>query len=172
MNITNQTTNAAGAMQPADTITDSAITDAGHDIDTAGAVRALCAHLDCQPDEIRLTPWQHYGMPNYACPGGEYAIGNDAEADSAVAGYVRDSIWAFNASFLASFTGLPEEMFSGMQDKCEGANDAFLTCVERADGGLDAFVAEAVSADGRGHFLSGYDGEENEEGEFFIYRTN
>jgi hypothetical protein len=172
MNQTQTQTNAAGAMQPADTITDSAITDAGHDIDTAAQVRALCAHLDCQPDELTLERYDHYGLPVYSLGRQEYAIGNDAEADSAVAGYVRDSIWAFNASFLASFTGLPEEMFAGMQGKCEGANDAFLTCVERTEGGFDAFVEEAVSADGRGHFLSGYDGEENEEGEFYIYRTN
>jgi len=153
-------------------ITDNTITDAGHEPSTIPQVRALCAHLDCQPDELTLETYENYGLPVYSMGRQEYAIGTDSEADAAVAENIKDSIWAFNASFLASFTGLPEEMFSGMQDKCEGANDAFLTCVERAEGGLDAFISEAVSADGRGHFLSGYDGEENEEGEFYIYRTN
>ena len=153
-------------------ITENTITDAGHDADTIPQVRALCAHLDCQPDELTLETYEEYGLSVYSFGRQEYALGTDAEADSAIAEHIKDSIWAFNASFLASFTGLPEEMFSGMQDKCEDANDAFLTCVERAKGGLDAFVAKAVGADGRGHFLSCYDGEENEEGEFYIYRTN
>lgn len=102
----------------------------------------------------------------------EYLVLTDDEADEKAAEYIRDSVWAFNASFLASFTDMPQEMFEAAQGKCEGANDAVLQCIERADGGLAAFVEEAISADGRGHFLSSYDGEENEEGEFYIYRTN
>lgn len=35
-----------------------------------------------------------------------------------------------------------------------------------------ACVADAIRCDGRGHFLSQYDGEEVEAGEFFIYRLN
>ncbi len=40
----------------------------------------------------------------------------------------------------------------------------------------DEFVSQAISADGRGHFLNTYDGNENEqtiEGTtFYIYRMN
>lgn len=153
-------------------ITDQLILAAGHDAGDLSKVRALCAHLDCQPGEVTPERYDHHGLSIYSAPGGEYAIGTDEEADDAATDYIRDSVWAFNASFLASYTDLPEEMFAGMQDKCEGANDAFLTCIERAEGGLAGFVEEAVSADGRGHFLSPYDGEENEEGDFFIYRIN
>ena len=71
---------------------------------------------------------------------------------------------------------LPEclaEALEAMQSqKCEGANDAILALIEKTDGGLEGFVEDAISADGRGHFLSSYDGEENEEGDFFIYRIN
>jgi hypothetical protein len=102
----------------------------------------------------------------------EYLVLTDSEADEKAKEYIRDSVWAFRASFLAYYTDLPEEMFSGIQDKCESANDAILTCIERAPGGLDGFVSEAISADGRGHFLSQYDGDENEVGEFYIYRLN
>lgn len=102
----------------------------------------------------------------------EYLVLTDSEADQKAAEYIKDSVWAFNASFLASFCDMPEEMFTAVQDKCEGANDAVLNCIERADGGLKAFVEEAISADGRGHFLSQYDGNENEEGDYFIYRVN
>ena len=37
---------------------------------------------------------------------------------------------------------------------------------------MDEFIEDAISSDGRGHFLSPYDGEENEEGDYFIYRIN
>jgi hypothetical protein len=39
-------------------------------------------------------------------------------------------------------------------------------------GKFNDFADEAISADGRGHFLSGYDGNENEQDGFYIYRTN
>ncbi len=102
----------------------------------------------------------------------EYLVLTDNEADERAADYIKDSLWAFNASFLAGYCDMPEEMFKALQDKCEDANEAFLTCIERADGGLAGFIEEAISADGRGHFMSSYDGEENEAGEFYIYRVN
>ncbi len=156
-------------------ITDQFITEAGHDIDTAEQVRALCAHLDCHPEDIALTPWEHYGLANYAGCGGEYAIGTDAEADSAVTEHIKDSVWVFNTPFILEQCNLPSELAKPIGEwqasECESANDALLALVEKCTT-LESFTEAAVSADGRGHFLSGYDGEENEEGEFFIYRTN
>lgn len=102
---------------------------------------------------------------------GDWLIYDDAEADDAVAEYIKQSLWAFNASFLSRRTDLPEEIFTALQDKCEGANDAFLALVEKHDS-LDDFVDAAVSADGRGHFLSSYDGEEIEHSDFYLYRVN
>lgn len=107
----------------------------------------------------------------------EYLVLTDSEADKRAAEYIEDSLWAFNSSFLSDFTGLPEEMFKAVQDKCEGANDAILQCIKQVKDqsmvdGIDLFIEQAISADGRGHFMSSYDGEENEEGEYYIYRTN
>ena len=152
-------------------ITDNQITEAGHDLESAGQVRALCAHLDCEPDDLALETYDHYGLALYAHGSRNYAIGTDAEADAACADYCKDSAWAFNASFLAGLTDLPEELFSALSEKCENGNDAVVRILEKTCG-LEKFVAQAVSADGRGHFLSGYDGNENEEGEFYIYRIN
>jgi hypothetical protein len=165
-------------MKTQNKITDAALIEAGFNDETEqNQVRALCAFLDCEPEDLSKLDYNHYGaLSIYKIGAREYAIGTDEEADKAAANYIEDSIWAFNASFLASFTGLPEEMFSGMQDKCEGANDAFKTCVELAKGGMAAFVSEAISADGRGHFMSSYDGEENDVEingtRFYIYRIN
>jgi hypothetical protein len=138
--------------------------------------RAVAKAADCKPSELERERWEHYGLASYALGGQSYAIGTDEEADEAAAEYIKNTLWAFNPSFLATQTDLPEEVFTAMQDKCEDANETFLTLVERSDDGLEGLVDEAISADGRGHFLSGYDGEEREvtiDGTtFYVYRTN
>ena len=53
----------------------------------------------------------------------------------------------------------------------DAAHGAILALIHKC-GNFDSFVQHAIAADGRGHFLSSYDGEENEAGEFFVYRTN
>jgi hypothetical protein len=113
---------------------------------------------------------------SFSCGREEYLVLTDEEADEAVEEYIKDSLWAFNASFILDCCGLPhsggEESLKTMQEKsCEGANDFILALVEKTCG-LQEFVEEAIAADGRGHFLSSYDGEEVEEGDYFIYRTN
>lgn len=105
--------------------------------------------------------------------GKTYLVLTDDEADKKATDYIRESLWAFNADFLAFYTGMPTEMFEAVQPQCEGANDAVIRCVERA-GSVEDFAAQAIRADGRGHFLSPYDGREDEEtvdGEtYYIYR--
>lgn len=102
-----------------------------------------------------------------------YLVLTDEEADEKAADYIRESLWAFNADFLASYTGMPAEMFEAVQPQCEGANDAIMQCVERT-GSVEDFAQQAVRADGRGHFLSPYDGREDEETvddeTYYIYR--
>jgi hypothetical protein len=102
----------------------------------------------------------------------DYLVLTDEEADEKAKENIKQSAWAFNASFLADFTDLPEEVFTAMQDKCESSNDTVLKLIERSEGGFDRFVEEAIDADGRGHFMNSYDGKEAEEGKFFIYRMN
>jgi hypothetical protein len=112
----------------------------------------------------------------------DYLCLTDEEADEKVKEYIKGSVWAFNADFIVDQTGLPyesAEMIKAYQEKCEGANDTILALIEKC-GSFDDFCSAAVSADGRGHFISSYDGEENEEtitveGEnytFYIYRQN
>lgn len=173
-------------------ITDDQITDAGHNIDDAAKIRALCAFLDCAPDDLKCESYDHYGLSLYSMGSNSYAVGTDEEAQEACGKYVADTIWAFNASFILSECGLPGELEDAIkafqEDKCEDANDALLAlvekCVKDASGkeGVEAFTESAISADGRGHFLNPYDGNEEEQsvdmGEkenpvtFYIYRTN
>ncbi len=107
-----------------------------------------------------------------------YIVLTDEEADEMAANYIKDSLWAFNASFLASETGYPEEIFTAMQNKCEDANDAIYSLIDsnKSDTDINSFIEAAISADGRGHFMSSYDGNENEQSingaYFYIYRMN
>lgn len=104
----------------------------------------------------------------------DYLVLTDEEANEKAAEYIKDSLWAFNASFLYSQTNVPTEMFEALQanGKCEDNNDTIYNCIDDMEG----FVEAAISADGRGHFMSSYEGHENEEtvqGEtFYIYRLN
>lgn len=109
----------------------------------------------------------------------DYLVLTDDEADEQAKEYIKESLWAFNTSFILGECGLDlsgEDSLKHMQEKsCEGANDFILSLVEKTCG-LESFVDSAISADGRGHFLSPYDGEENEINVngtmYFIYRIN
>lgn len=135
---------------------------------------ALARHLDCDPESLILENHDHCGLEVYSSGSQEYAIGTDDEANKAARENIEQSIWAFNASFILSACGLPMELEDGLkawqEKECEGCNDDLLRMVNRLAG--DSFFESAISADGRGHFMSSYDGEENEEGGFYIYRIN
>lgn len=92
---------------------------------------------------------------------GDYEIKSYQEAEEQVAEYIKESIWAFRASFLAGFLGCPVEAVEAIQanDKCEDNNQVFLAWLSDTDNDLKDFIEEAIAADGLGHFLSSYDGE-------------
>ena len=110
---------------------------------------------------------------------GDYTVLTDEEADEQCAEYIKDSLWAFNSDFILSECGLDlsgADSLRTMQEKsCESANDFVLSLVEKTCG-IESFIESAVSADGRGHFMSSYDGEEIEaqiDGQYlYIYRVN
>ena len=113
-----------------------------------------------------------YGLAVYSVGGCEYAIGTDEEATEAAKEAIRQSVWAFNADFLSGYMAggeLSADDITRLRgDRCEDCNDAFLKLIDD----FDDFSDDAISADGRAHFLSTYDGEEMEEGDYFIYRIN
>jgi len=107
---------------------------------------------------------------------GKHIVLTDEEADEKAAEYIKYSLWAFNAGFIIQHSKLPyeaEEMIQAYQEKeCESANDTIKALITN----IDNFISDAISADGRGHFMSSYDGKENEvkvlDTTFFIYRIN
>jgi hypothetical protein len=100
----------------------------------------------------------------------EYRVLTNREANKACAEYIKQSLWAFNPGFLTLMTGFDSIIFEALAEKYEKANDAILTLIKRSCG-FDEFVKAAVSADGRGHFLATYDGEENYCDGYYIYRV-
>jgi len=134
------------------------------------------------PDAIELDH-DIYGLWTVRIDGCEYAIGTDAECDAAVSDNIKESVWAFNASFLVQHIGMSipslsdvlESGIRALQEKQrEGCNQEIFDAISD----FPEFVKDAVRADGRGHFLSHYDGEEIELGKdangdnIYAYRTN
>lgn len=138
---------------------------------------ALVAFLDdgTEVDDLSAPSWDSSGTV-FEIGQREYLVLTDDEATSEAHEYIEESLWAFNASFLIGFMpdGITEAALQGIAEaSCEDASPIFKALIE-AGKGLVAFNAEAIAADGRGHFLSRYDGEENENDDatLFIYRTN
>lgn len=106
--------------------------------------------------------------------GSEFLVLTDTEANEIAQAYIADSLWAFNAEFILEACGLDSgsnvtcSLRQMQKDYCEGCNDFIYALVDRTCG-IDEFTEQAIDADGRGHFLSSYDGEEGEQGEYFIY---
>tara|TARA_R100000781_G_scaffold70004_1_gene44012 strand:+ start:1361 stop:1843 length:483 start_codon:yes stop_codon:yes gene_type:complete len=88
----------------------------------------------------------------------DYLVLTDEEADEAVREEIEQLVWAFNPSFLCAHTNVSEEAIKKIQELHEDANDALAEMIKD----FDEFVEDAVASDGRGHFLAGYDHEENE----------
>lgn len=117
-----------------------------------GAEANFAAWLDEEGEE----------MPEYEDGGdGIHIVLTDDEADEAAAEYIKESLWAFNPSFLAGVTGVDQEVFEAIQanNRCENNNEAILRLV---GDDLDFLIEQAIGADGRGHFLNTYDGHEHE----------
>jgi hypothetical protein len=116
-----------------------------------------------------------YDGNSFTAEGAEYLVLTEDEADEKAGDYIEETLWAFTPSWMACETGLPEEVFTALQDKCEDANDAVRKIVDSTVG-IDEIVNRAVQADGRGHFIASYDGAEQEielDGHYFlIYRVN
>lgn len=112
----------------------------------------------------------------------EYLVLTDEEADEKVKEYINDSVWAFNADFIISQSKILDydegsrKIIKAIQEQCESGNEAILKLIDD----IDIFIEEAVSCDGRGHFLSTYDGNETEvtikykgsDYTYYVYRVN
>ena len=146
-------------------------TETTNQTETNPKLLALAKYLDVNPSELSESS---YDESLIKLGNQEYLVLTDSEADERCAEYIKESLWAFNASFIIDHSRAEwsEELEKSIQETqsklCESAN----SFVEALIDDLNAFIQDAIGADGRGHFLSSYDGEENEQDEYFIYRQN
>lgn len=117
---------------------------------------------------------------SFCCGSWEYKVLTWAEADTLATAEILESLWAFRARFILYHTDFYKnstdredeafvEALESLQGKlCESANPIIKALIRN----LPAFVQDAIDEDGRGQFISHYDGEEIESGEFFLYRIN
>ena len=108
------------------------------------------------------TNYSHYGLPVIKIDGEEFAIAmNDKEADKACYEYIENTIWAFSPYFLEQMTDVPAGIFEALHDKCDLINEE-LQILVMSTCGMDCFVEQAISDDGRGYFIAICDGKEIE----------
>ena len=133
------------------------------------ALRHALDEHDAEPEEVA------YRDNLYEIGNREYLVLTDEEADDEARENILRDLWAFRADFLLGHLpeGMTTEALQAIQEKlCEAATEPIRAMIKD----LDHFVDDAIAADGRGHFLAGYDGEEAEveiDGtDFYVYRVN
>ncbi len=135
--------------------------------------QALADYLEVDISEIEDCTYDEYCFQHVS--GGDYLVLTDKEADERAYEEMRETVWTFNTDFIISHSVLTEvndnvvNALKKMQGElCEDANEFILKIIED----FDEFVEDAIYYDGRGHFLSFYDGSEEEQNGFFIYRVD
>ena len=132
--------------------------------------KALAEFLGVKENEVEENSWGTYSTIS----SDEYLVLTDEEADEKAYSEIEESLWAFNAEFIIEMCGLNsgvESLRTMQKNSCEDCND-FIRAIIKGTCGMECFVESAIESDGRGHFISYYDGEENESGKYFIYRVN
>lgn len=162
-----------------DTVTPAATDTVDLDIDAARKM-ALAIHLQIAADDIDTDiDVSRYDDTELEYGRQSYRVLTDDEADEAALAAATDSLWAFNVSFLSRYVpALRDARAAKAWSKvaAELCEDAAPLVEALLGDRLDEAMRDAISEDGRGHFLSGYDGEESEQRvdgvTFYIYRTN
>ena len=137
---------------------------------------ALAVHLDIDADVIAVRDYDDclFGDSDF---GREYLVLTDEEATQRAIDAARDSLWSFRGAFWGCYTNLSPGSVKAIEKAqgilCEDAGPVLAAIVGAR---LDEMLIDAIDVDGRGHFLAGYDGEENaidHNGEtFYVYRVN
>ncbi len=141
-------------------------------------IKALAEFLEVSEDEITES---EYGDENtFSYDGAEYLVLDEEGADAKAREEIEYSLWAFNADFVIQHCKNYDEMDNAeYQSAVESLRHAQEQCCESANGlvkalidDMDEFVDDAIMDDGRGNFISRYDGEENEMNGLYIYRVD
>ena len=140
-------------------------------------INTLAQFLEVEASELEASS---YDENIFTYGNQEYLILTDEEADEKTAEEIKNSLWAFNADFIIQHCKNFEKMDIyevetaekslryAQENCCENANGLVYALIDN----IDEFIEDAIIADGRGHFISYYDGNENELNDLYIYRLN
>ena len=137
-------------------------------------IKAIEAYTE---STVKVNNQQRYEMED----GSEWLVLTDEEADYFTREEIEDSLWSFNPTFIVNHlenqsldnwerSHCVDALSEIQKHHCEGINPIIRALI----GDMDEFVADAIASDGRGNFLSRYDGREIDlDGtDFYAYRTN
>ena len=139
--------------------------------------QVLAQFLEVDASELNRSSYDE-NIYNYG--NAEYLVLTDSEADEKTAEEIKNSLWAFNADFIIQhcknydtmdcdeYNAAIEGLQEAQKNQCESLNGLVYALIND----IDEFVNDAIIADGRGHFISYYDGKENELNNLYIYRLN
>ena len=138
---------------------------------------ALAVHLDIDADVIAVRDYDDCLFGEGQDFDHEYLVLTDEEATQRAIDAARDSLWAFQGAFWGGYTDLSPGSVKAIEKAqeilCEDAGPVLAAIVGAR---LDEMLIDAIDVDGRGHFLAGYDGEENainhNNETFYVYRVN
>jgi len=99
-----------------------------------------------------------------------YFVLTEEEANEQMSVTVKESLWTFYPEFLSQTTGERLSVVKAYCDLDEDGNSYIEEVINKTIG-MENFVNKVVKVDGRGHYLSPYNGEENEMNGFFIYQA-
>ena len=123
-------------------------------IPMAFRLEALAHHLNIPQPMLKANTWGGIETKDE-----EWRVLTRQEADEAAREYIRESLWSFNPEFLLDY--MPRRMtlraVQQIQELYENANEPLTLLVGSR---LSALMSDAIQLDGRGSFLSHYDGEE------------
>ena len=117
-----------------------------------------------------------YGNTLYIVGDREYGVYTDEEANRIASERIEESVWAFDTDFiiqrslaLGKTSGDSAEKILGcIREYSEDGNEVILRLIDN----IGSFIKDAIISDGRAHFISTYDDEENISGDYNIYRLN
>lgn len=132
--------------------------------------QALAQHLGCDVEDVEESK---HDDAEFEAESETWLVLTEEEANKRTRDNIRESLWAFRVSFLQYHLKVEGDRVLDALERmqaelCEDTNEILFALVKD----FDHLVRDAVLSDGRGHFLSGYDGEEHEVRDFRLFRTN
>ena len=126
-------------------------------------------------EELYFISVSHYNENIYEINGNgmEFLVLTDEEADNTVVEEIEQSLWAFNTDFILEhsifdYDDISRKIIKAIAGLYEDGNEAMKKIIDN----FEVFVEEAIESDGRGHFISQYDGNEIETENYYIYRMD